>query len=133
MIRLTHRRLIIPKGDTGTFSVPLLYPINNGDLAVFSIFDPLTKITVRNINIPLNGEEEYIEIPLIREDTINLEPKKYFWDIRIYNNPEYDEENLLVNGEQINSYYGGFSLPICEIKEVAEDAHRTTENTRIIT
>lgn len=133
MIRLVHRKLIIPKGDTGTFSVPLLYEINEGDLAVFSIFDPLTKTTVKNINIPLNGQEEYIDIPIIREDTIELTPKKYLWDVRIYNSPIYNDEDVLIDGEQINSYYGSFSLPTCEIKEVAEDAYRTPENTRTAT
>lgn len=123
MIRLIQRRLIIPRGDTGTFSIPPLAYAKGGDLAVFSIYDPLTKKTVLEKQFSDIGDP--LEISLTHEDTVNLEPKKYLWDIKIYTNPQYDEDNILIGGEEINSYYGAFSLPICEIKEVAEDVPRT--------
>jgi hypothetical protein len=40
MIRLIQKRLIIPRGDTGFFNVPVLNNIEEGSLIVFSIFDP---------------------------------------------------------------------------------------------
>jgi len=42
MNRMIQRRLIIPRGDTGSFSIPYLKTINAGDVAVFTIFDPRT-------------------------------------------------------------------------------------------
>ena len=42
MIRLIKRRLIIPRGDTGSFSIPTQGLVREGDLAVFGIFDTLT-------------------------------------------------------------------------------------------
>jgi len=42
MIRLINRRLIIPRGDTGTFTVPLIASATAADVAVFTIFDCLT-------------------------------------------------------------------------------------------
>jgi hypothetical protein len=41
MVRLVQRKLIIPRGDTGTISVPVLPSLNLGDAAVFTIFDPM--------------------------------------------------------------------------------------------
>lgn len=121
MIRLIQRRLIIPRGDTGTFSIPNLGPKGENDVAVFSIYDPLTHKTVLEKNI--SATDEMLTITLEQNDTVNLEPKKYYWDIKIYTNPEYDAENteLIIGGTQIDSYYAAFSLPVCEIREVAKD------------
>ena len=119
MIRLIQRRLIIPRGDTGSFSIPTQGAVEEGDIAVFSIFDTMTQTTVKEIIVP--ATEDYLTIPFTHEDTVNLAPKKYLWDIKIYKNPQYDIEGKLVNGDEINSYYAAFSLPICEIKEVAQN------------
>lgn len=119
MIRLIQRRLIIPRGDTGSFTIPTLGDVSNGDVAVFSIYDALTHKTVFEKQVP--ATEDIITIPFVHNDTVNLEPKKYLWDVKIYHNPQYDEESLLINGEEINSYYAAFSLPICEIREVAQN------------
>lgn len=115
MIRFIQRRLIIPRGDTGSLTVPTAA---EGDAAVFSIFDPLTRKTVLEKIIPI--ESEGITISLIQEDTINLVPKKYLWDIKVYNEPEYDEDGKLIDGKEINSLYAGYSMPVCEIREVAK-------------
>lgn len=119
MIRLIQRRLIIPRGDTGSFSLPVQGTVGNNDIAVFSIYDPQTKKTVFEKQISLSGDT--ITIPFVHTDTVDLTPKKYLWDVKIYKNPQYDEDNLLINGEEINSYYAAFSLPVCEIKEVTQD------------
>ena len=119
MIRLIQRRLIIPRGDTGTFSIPSLTSVKEGDIAVFSIYDSLTKNTVFEKYFP--ATQGTLEISLSHEDTVNLVPKKYLWDIKIYTDPVYDEDGILTNGTKINSYYAAFSLPICEIREVAQN------------
>ena len=126
MVRMVQRRLIIPRGDTGSFSIPLLTTIAAGDVAVFSIYDQLTHKTVFEKEISFDGTEEILTIPFEHLDTVNLQPKKYLWDIKIYNSPVRDEDDILINAAQINSYYAAFSLPICEIKEVAEDVSRQT-------
>lgn len=119
MVRLIQRRLIIPRGDTGSFTIPTQGTVEDGDIAVFSIYDPMTKTTVFEKEIP--ATEEILEISFEHQDTVNLKPKKYVWDIKIYKNPQRDEDGLLIEGEEINSYYAAFSLPICEIKEVAQN------------
>lgn len=120
MIRLIQRRLIIPRGDTGSFSIPIQGTVENGDIAVFSIFDPMTHTTVFEKEIEFSGEE-VLTVAFQHDDTVNIPPKKYVWDVKIYKNPQRDEEGLLVDGDEINSYYAAFSLPICEIKEVAQN------------
>jgi hypothetical protein len=119
MIRLIQRRLIIPRGDTGSFTIPTQGTVGNGDIAVFSIYDPMTQKTVFEKEVPATAET--LEIPFTHKDTVGITPKKYLWDIKIYKNPQYDEEGLLIGGDEINSYYAAFSLPVCEIKEVAQD------------
>lgn len=125
MIRMIQRRLVIPRGDTGSFSVPFNVAIAAGDVAVFSIYDPLTRKTVFEKEITLTGEEEQLVIPFEHGDTVNLAPRKYNWDIKIYSAPERDQDDILIGGAEINSYYAAFSLPICEIKEVAENVPRS--------
>lgn len=119
MIRLIQRRLIIPRGDTGSFFIPSLPGVKEGDIAIFSIYDALTKTTIFEKSIPVTADE--LEISLTHEDTVKLKPNKYLWDIKIYSEPVYDEDGILVGGTKIDSYYAAFSLPICEIREVAQN------------
>lgn len=119
MIRLIQRRLIIPRGDTGSFTIPTLGTVGEGDIAVFSIYDPMTHTTVFEKEISVT--EEILTIPFEHADTVGLESKKYLWDIKIYKNPQRDEDGLLIGGDEINSYYAAFSLPVCEIREVAQN------------
>lgn len=121
MIRMIQRRLIIPRGDTGSFTIPVTTTVADGDIAIFSIYDPLTRTTVASKEIELHTNDEVITVSFTHDDTVNLEPKKYLWDIVIYNGPVYDEEDKLIDASTINSYYAAFSLPTCEVKEVAQD------------
>ena len=123
MIRLIQRRLIIPRGDTGSFSIPVQGTIENNDAAIFYIYDPMTKETVQSIKGEINND--IITINFTRNKTASLPPKKYLWDMVIYRNPEYEEDDEEhehpINGSEINSYYAAFSLPICDIREVAQN------------
>lgn len=119
MIRLIQRRLIIPRGDTGSFTIPLLGTVNVNDVAVFSIFNPLTHKKI--FSKVISPQEEMLEINFSHDETINLASGKYVWDIKFYVNPQFNEYNELIGGDEVNSYYAGFNLPVCEIKETAED------------
>lgn len=116
MIRLLQRRLIIPRGDTGSFSIPVLK--NSADnIAVFTIFDGTTK--TKMFQKMIQSEGDVLNIAFTHNDTVNLKPGKYVWDIKYYSNPEFIDDEL-VNGEEVDSYYAGFSLPICEIRETGD-------------
>ena len=117
MIRMIQRRLIIPRGDTGSFSIPYLKTINAGDVAVFTIFDPRTHTKLYQKLIAAEGD--ILNIAFSHGDTVNLKPGKYLWDIKFYTNPQFVDDEL-VNGEEIDSYYAGFSLPECEIRQTGD-------------
>lgn len=125
MIRVIQRHLIIPRGDTGKFTLPLLPGAQQGDVAVFSIYDPLTQKIVLQRKI-LVGEEDELSFNFTRDWTINIEPSdRYVWDVRIYHEAVYSPESdiqddavIPIDGSSIDSYYAAFGLPVCEIKTV---------------
>ena len=130
MIRLIQRRLIIPRGDTGSFTIPIQGTMEEDDAAIFYIYDSMTKKSVQTIKGEV--DDDNITINFSRDKTINLIPKKYYWDIVIYKNPSYEEDDeekeYPIDGSEINSYYAGFSLPVCEIKETANNSVLPLEN-----
>lgn len=117
MIRLIQRRLIIPRGDTGEFEVPVLKFAEGQNVAVFSIIDLRTRSIIYRKEIQVEGNSFKIEFT--HNDTVNLPVGKYVWDIKFYKNPVYADEEL-INGEEIDSYYSGFSLPDCEIRPTGD-------------
>lgn len=122
MIRLIGRRLIIPRGDTGSFTIPTQGTVEVGDKAILSIYDPLTRTTVCEKIIDATGETLTFEFQ--HQDTVNIEPsERYEWDIKIYYTPQYDENEKLIGAAEINSYYAAFgkSMPKCVIKQVAQN------------
>ena len=48
MIRLIRRRLIIPRGDTGSFAISTPGDTENSDKAVFCILDPIENYSLRS-------------------------------------------------------------------------------------
>lgn len=111
MIRLAQRRLIIPRGDTGQFSVPALIDNTSGAIAVFSIFNERERIWQHEYPI----ENGMVCIKFEHEDTRDLPVGEYYWDIKIYVNPKYNKDGLLIDGDEVHSYYAGFKLPECVI------------------
>lgn len=139
MIRLIQRRLIIPRGDTGSFSIPVLKQPNAGDIAVFTIFDCSTRTRMFQKQVAVEGDT--ISIAFTHTDTVNLKPGKYFWDIKFYTDPVFVEDEL-VDGVEVDSYYAAYSLPDCEIRETADnylvapdgpDSYLTPEQLDIVT
>lgn len=118
MIRLIQRKLIIPRGDTGSFSIPIIAAASQGDVAVFTIFNCLTRAKIfQKIITP---QDNNLVVEFTHSDTVNLPIGQYVWDIKFYINPQY-ADNELVDGDEINSYYAGYSLPDCEIRETGDN------------
>lgn len=124
MIRLIQRRLIIPQGDTGTFTIPTQGTVEADTYAVLAIYDPLTHTTVLEKTIAATPET--LEFQFERKDTINIEPsKRYLWDITIYRGCTYDDENKkIIHADSADSYYAAFKLPTCEIRTVTPDVQK---------
>ena len=117
MIRLVQKRLIIPRGDTGSFTIPTIAAAQ-GNVAVFTILDPRTRTRLAPPKI-LDASAPFLTVEFTHGDTVNLKPGRYLWDIKIYKNPVYSEGEL-VDGEEIDSYYAGYMLPECEIRETGD-------------
>lgn len=117
MIRLVQRKLIIPRGDTGSFSIPIKEEVVSGDVAIFAIFDELTKTTVFEKTLTLEPNATTLTISFTSQETQALTAGRYKWDVRIYHSPIYDQ-NKIIGGAEVNSYYAAYSLPTCEIREV---------------
>lgn len=115
MLRLINRRLIIPRGDSGSFALPTLGIADEGNVAIFSIFDTLTRETLLEKRV--DASEDFIYINLTHDDT-NIPAGKYYWDIKIYREPQFDEDGVLIGGEEVDSYYSAYRLPLCIVKEV---------------
>ncbi len=126
MIRLIQRRLIIPQGDTGTFTIPTQGTVEAGDKAIFAIFDNLTHNTV--LEKKIDATSETLTFEFTSEDTLNLEPdergSRYSWDITLLRNPEYDQNDELIHADSIDSYYAAFGLPECVIKRVTRNVQK---------
>lgn len=118
MIRMVQRKLIIPRGDTGTFSIPVLPSTNTENVAVFTIFNLLDKTKIFQKIVQPSGKE--IVINFTHGDTVNLPVGNYVWDIKFYQNPII-VDNELIDGEEVNSYYAAFSLPACEIRQTGDN------------
>lgn len=118
MIRLIQRRLIIPRGDTGTLSIPVLAGKNVGDVPIFTIFNTLTHRKVFEKTMEMADSTLTIEFK--HGDTVNLPVGQYVWDIKFYTNPVFADEKL-VGGTEVDSYYAAFNLPICEIRETGDN------------
>ena len=114
MIRLVQRRLIIPQGDTGTFTIPTQGEVESGDKAIFAIYDNLTHKTVLEKEIDATAETLTFEFE--SADTLNIEPDdrgyRYTWDI------------TLIHADSIDSYYAAFGLPECVIKRVTRNVQK---------
>lgn len=123
MIRLIQRRLIIPQGDTGEFTIPMQGTMGANDRAIIAIYDNLTHTTVLEKEMTVN--EGTLSYHFESKDTINIEPddrgSRYSWDITIQRNPLYDGNDELVHYDSVDSYYAAFSLPPCIIKRVTRN------------
>lgn len=123
MIRLIQRRLIIPQGDTGTFTIPTQGMVSQGDVAIFSIYDNLTHQTV--LEKQIDATPGTLTFNFETEDTLGIEPddrgNRYCWDITLQRDPVYDEHENLIHYDTIDSYYSAFGLPACVIKRVTRN------------
>ena len=119
MIRLIQRRLIIPQGDTGTFTIPTQGYVNSGDKAILAIYGNLTHTTV--LEKEIDATNETLTFAFESADTLNIEPddrgSRYTWDITLLRDPVYENNELVTYGD-IDSYYAAFGLPSCVIKRV---------------
>lgn len=104
MIRIIGNRIMLAKGDTGIISIPNIYQHKHYALAVLTVYDKLYKTKI--IEKITLANQEYLSFTFSSEDTNNLEPRIYYWDITVYLMPVLDEDGFPISGAQVDSYYG---------------------------
>lgn len=120
MLRVIGNRVILPERDTGIFSLPLYKRFRNSDsIAIFSIYDPLYRKTIFEKKAIIM--DNLIIVDLAAEETKDLKAGNYKWDVKMYYKPQYDDDENLIGGEQVDSYYAAYRLPSFIIKEVGKD------------
>lgn len=118
MIRLIQRRLIILKGDTGSFTIPALNSFDVNDILMFSIFDPPKHKIIFQKQATSNGK--VVNVEFSHDDTLELPSGRYAWDIKYYKSPVI-KDGEIIDSEEVNSYYAAFTLPVCEIRETLKN------------
>lgn len=128
MIRLIKRKLIIPQGDTGTFTIPLQGTLSGeGDRAIFNIYDTLTHQTKLKLDGVVSEDGDAITFTFSSKDTLGIEPDpndqggRYVWDVTLLRGAYIDPQTNKTVYSEVDSYYAAFSLPTCVIKRVARE------------
>lgn len=104
MIRIRGNRVMIAKGDTGTLVIPNIFYHEEYSVAVLTVYDPLYRTKI--IEKITRANRENLSFSFESEDTQNIEPRNYVWDITVYRNPIFDEDGFPLKGEEVDSYYG---------------------------
>lgn len=119
MIRLIKRQLIIPRGDTGTFSIPRLAqePEDGSKTYIFTIFSPMEHKKI--FEKAMQPSDGMLKIEFTHMETVNLPVGEFVWDIKLYVNAVVVND-VLISGEEIDSYYAAFKLPVCEIRQTGD-------------
>lgn len=117
MIRLIQRKLIIPRGDSGSFAIP---PIASSEdaIAVFAILDPSTNKKV--FSKIIEDVAETINVSFTHDETVNLPCGKFLWDIKYYTEPIIVDGEL-IGGTEVDSYYAAYTMPECEVRQTADN------------
>lgn len=118
MIRLRYNRIYLPRGDSGSIIIPTIGSPAEGDKAVFAIYNPRRRETI--LEKIVDASQDHLVVDFQFEDTKDIAPGKYQWDIKIYKNPIY-EDGKMVGASEINSYYAAYQLPDFTISEVASN------------
>ena len=103
MITVDGFSIGIRRGDTGGFTIQTTgYEFQTGDVALFTIKDSNRKTIRRDI---LDITNNAVTIEFTHTDTKSLKVGEYTWDIRFIASPEYDDNDELIGGTEIDTPY----------------------------
>ena len=117
MVRVNGRADVVwPRGDTGSIQIHVPYHVDEGDISLFLVFDRFTRKVLAEQVVIL--EDDYVTVPFGQELAWRLMPGKYFWDVKLYHDPIYDDEGRVMGALTIDSIYGAFKQPSLTVTEV---------------
>lgn len=117
MVRVVYPAdIILPRGDTGAVQINVPYHTDEDDIALFVVWDkncPTRPIWQQQM--PL--ENGVVTLVFGKDIAWRLMPGKYFWDVKLYHDPEFDEFGCPINAATIDSIYSAFRAPKLIITE----------------
>lgn len=97
-------------GDTGSISVrPKGYSFESADRALFTVKNH-KKEEVMSRLLPI--ENGVVTIRFEHGDTKDLPAGEYKWDLRFYIQPQYDQQEKLIGGEEVETPGSPYILTI---------------------
>lgn len=121
MLRLIGSRIMLPKGDSGSFRLPVKAEVvASNTIAVFSVFDKLTRKTILEKQFEVM-DDGFVYVSIDHNDTKDLPVGKYYWDVKTYYMPKFDEDGKLIDALQIDSIYSTHHMATFLIMEVGKD------------
>ena len=103
MITIDGFNVSIPKGDTGGFTINATgRTFESGDVALFTIKDGNGKTIRRDV---IEIEDNSITIEFTHDQTKVMKIGDYVWDVRWITDPEYDDDDNLIGGTEIDTPY----------------------------
>lgn len=117
MVRIVYPSDIIwPRGDTGAVQIHVPYHVDEGDIALLLIYDRMKQQIIAQQIVQL--EQDMVTLSLGQDLAWRLMPGRYYWDVKLYHDPVYDSNGVVVGAKTIDSLYGAFKLPRFEVTEV---------------
>lgn len=118
MVRIIYPAdIVLPRGDSGYVQIKVPYFTDEDDIALFVVWDK------HHPHHPVWQQIAYLEDGIVtltfgKDIAWALMPGRYNWDVKIYHNPEYNEEGCVIGAETTDSLYGAYRLPKLLITEV---------------
>ena len=110
MITIDGFNVSIPRGDTGAFDIHVTgYDFGTDDRALFTIKNGNGKTIRREL---LTITDNIVSIEFTHDQTKILAAGDYVWDVRWIVEPEYDEDDNLIGGEEIDTPYKDLKFSI---------------------
>ena len=95
------RMIKLTRGDTGSVLVDADRQFPDDARAILTVKDRwFGRVAIKKVLIPNNGD---FSATLLSNDTEDLQPGLYRWEVRIILHPYYNSDGEIVNGDQIIS------------------------------
>lgn len=99
------RKIVLPAGDTMEFRIAVNSTVYHA--VIFAIYDRREEIDL--LRIPAEIVDGAAKVRLTNKHTRDLEPGRYKWNLRLVEDPEYDEDgNIIADdpGDDVLTVFG---------------------------
>lgn len=93
--------ITLSRGDTGAikFTAETEHTFSANDRALFSVKNAIGEV-VKQSAFPLDENKGFV-VTFFNADTDSLAAGSYLWDVRYVINPYYDDQGIIIDGDQV--------------------------------